>query len=609
MTIDWLKDKNTGEKFYPRTHEDAVIDNDNVTLSTKLAAITASIPEDKVFLVTYGTTTATQVIAAISSSKTPICFYNDKCYIYSHLESNYYYFYCVSDKLYWISVYGDTPTWSSGNNSYELSTNKVISLSSGSTDTQYPSAKCVYNAIQAAAGSAGVSSYDELTNRPALSTTATTAQATAASETISGTISLHKVSKTGSYNDLLNKPTIPSAPGTLNTSNATAQATASTEALSGTINLHKVAKTGTYSDLIGTPTIPSVGTLTTTATTAQATATSESFGSAISLHKVSKTGSYSDLLDKPTIPSAPGTLNTNITTALTTASTENLSGNVKLHKIAKTGTYSDLIGKPTTGTSTQFLKGDGSLDSTTYESTSNKVTNLSSGCTDTQYPSAKSVYDAIEFVSGNVVTSYSNLDGKPSLNTTATTAQETSANEEIVNTISLHKVSKTGSYTDLNDKPTIPSAPGTLNTNVTASQATASTEALSGTIKLHKISKTGSYTDLNDKPTLGTASEKDISYFALSAHTHGNITSAGTITADTTVASGMKLVTTNASGYVVRSSVVFGTDTTKALTNGGTWADFIGEAYEIIALGELTGFTASTYNLNDSTYSTIGNMG
>lgn len=46
-----------------------------------------------------------------------------------------------------------------------------------------------------------------------LDTTATTAQATNASEVIhgDGKITLHKVSKTGSYTDLLNKPTIPSA--------------------------------------------------------------------------------------------------------------------------------------------------------------------------------------------------------------------------------------------------------------------------------------------------------------------------------------------------------------------------------------------------------------
>lgn len=49
---------------------------------------------------------------------------------------------------------------------------------------------------------------------------------------------------------------IPAAPGTLNTTATTAQSTSSSEALSGNITLHKVAKTGTYNDLIGKPTIP-----------------------------------------------------------------------------------------------------------------------------------------------------------------------------------------------------------------------------------------------------------------------------------------------------------------------------------------------------------------
>lgn len=50
--------------------------------------------------------------------------------------------------------------------------------------------------------------------------------------------------------------TIPSAPGTLNTTATAAQSISSSEALSGNITLHKVAKTGTYNDLIGKPTIP-----------------------------------------------------------------------------------------------------------------------------------------------------------------------------------------------------------------------------------------------------------------------------------------------------------------------------------------------------------------
>ena len=53
--------------------------------------------------------------------------------------------------------------------------------------------------------------------------------------------------------------------------------------------------------------------------------------------------------------------------------------------------------------------------------------------------------------------------------------------------------------------PAIPSAPGTLNTNNTSAQTAKSSEALSGTIKLHKVSKTGSYNDLLDKPTIPAA--------------------------------------------------------------------------------------------------------
>lgn len=49
------------------------------------------------------------------------------------------------------------------------------------------------------------------------------------------------------------KPTIPSAPGTLITNLSTAQTVSEGESLSGTIRLHKVAKTGAYSDLRGTP--------------------------------------------------------------------------------------------------------------------------------------------------------------------------------------------------------------------------------------------------------------------------------------------------------------------------------------------------------------------
>lgn len=140
-------------------------------------------------------------------------------------------------------------------------------------------------------------SYSDITDPPTIPTIGTLVTASDearephAGESFCDTIYLHKVSKTGSYNDLLNKPSIPSAPGTLTTTSATSLSTSEGESLAGDIQLHKVSKTGAYSDLVGTPTIPDApGTLDTTATTAQSTSASESLSGTITLHQVAKTG-------------------------------------------------------------------------------------------------------------------------------------------------------------------------------------------------------------------------------------------------------------------------------------------------------------------------------
>lgn len=50
--------------------------------------------------------------------------------------------------------------------------------------------------------------YNSLVNKPILNTNNTETQVARTAETIQGTISLHKISKTGNYNDLLNKPSL-----------------------------------------------------------------------------------------------------------------------------------------------------------------------------------------------------------------------------------------------------------------------------------------------------------------------------------------------------------------------------------------------------------------
>ncbi len=71
-----------------------------------------------------------------------------------------------------------------------------------------------------------------------LDTTATTAQDTNASEGIagSGKIILHKISKTGNYNDLINKPTIPTIPNITVEDGATVTPSADTVGVIGTIS-------------------------------------------------------------------------------------------------------------------------------------------------------------------------------------------------------------------------------------------------------------------------------------------------------------------------------------------------------------------------------------
>ena len=99
---------------------------------------------------------------------------------------------------------------------------------------------------------------------------------------------------------------------TLKTDNTTAQTTSASEAIagSGTINLHKVAKTGSYNDLLNTPTIPTVNDSTITikknsSDTGDSFTTNASSGKTINLGlaTVATSGSYNDLSNKPTIPS------------------------------------------------------------------------------------------------------------------------------------------------------------------------------------------------------------------------------------------------------------------------------------------------------------------
>lgn len=109
--------------------------------------------------------------------------------------------------------------------------------------------------------------------------------------------SLATVATSGSYNDLSDKPTIPSVTG-LATETYVDNAVAPK---ANSADLATVATTGAYADLSGKPTIPDITGLATETYVNNAVAPK---ANSADLATVATTGSYNDLSDKPTIPAA-----------------------------------------------------------------------------------------------------------------------------------------------------------------------------------------------------------------------------------------------------------------------------------------------------------------
>ena len=102
----------------------------------------------ELYVCTYGTTTYAEITTALSAGKVPVCFYDNKQYVYVGLSSTNRYTFAsqLFDTQRYISV-NSSDSWGAGNNNFEVTANKVKSISSSSTDGQYPSAKCVYDAL------------------------------------------------------------------------------------------------------------------------------------------------------------------------------------------------------------------------------------------------------------------------------------------------------------------------------------------------------------------------------------------------------------------------------------------------------------------------------
>ena len=180
----------------------------------------------------------------------------------------------------------------------------------------------VYNGHTGATGTAGI-----------LHTNNSTAVSPGpGSESMSNDIRLHKISKTGNYNDLLNKPTIPAA------------------ANDTTITIQKNGTTvNTFTLNQSSPKTVNIPVPTTVAELSDAS----NYVLASSLATVATSGSYYDLDDTPIIGRAELTIRSadnedpeTYTTIGTFSANATRGTTVNLSKVARTGSYSDLIGIP-----------------------------------------------------------------------------------------------------------------------------------------------------------------------------------------------------------------------------------------------------------------------
>lgn len=119
-----------------------------LTDAQKLQARTnigATAPE--IFWATYGTTTASEIDAAVTAGKAVMCRYEGRDYILvNSLSTDPFVVFamCSSSVMIYLNLQRSNDVWTKS--SYELQriSGRVTSLSSSSTDSQYPSAKCVY---------------------------------------------------------------------------------------------------------------------------------------------------------------------------------------------------------------------------------------------------------------------------------------------------------------------------------------------------------------------------------------------------------------------------------------------------------------------------------
>lgn len=142
--------KTLGEEYIP----DTIARKQELTeLSAEVSGLSEEMANKQdVYVAEYGVTTREQIKAAWEANKHIVCVYGNKLYNLANYGDVYdIYFACVyySVELLMLSVAGN---WSRKTLDFEGQSNKVKTINEASTDTQYPSAKAVYDFVNSALG-------------------------------------------------------------------------------------------------------------------------------------------------------------------------------------------------------------------------------------------------------------------------------------------------------------------------------------------------------------------------------------------------------------------------------------------------------------------------
>lgn len=385
-------------------------------------------------------------------------------------------------------------------------------------------------------GSTGTSDYNALSNKPALNTDNSVALEVNAQEEISGTVSLHKVSKTGNYNDLLNKPNIPSK-----TSDLTNDSGYITNTVDNLTNYYKKAETYNQTEvdnLLGNKANTSdIPTKTSQLTNDSGYITNEVDNLTNYYTETEVNNLLNSKADTSQIPTKVSELD-NDTGFITNSTNELTNYYKKTETYNKTEVNNLLVDKadvediPTT---TSQLTNDSGYITNTVDNLTNyykKSETYTQSTIDeilreqeheiltttslTHYYKKTETYNQTEV--NNLLVNKANTSDVPTKTSQLTNDGSDGTNPfiseipiasstqlggiKVGNNLSIEadgtlNASEGGvkSYNDLTDKPV-------LNTNVSTSQPVSEGETITGEIVLHKISKTGSYNDLLDKPTI-----------------------------------------------------------------------------------------------------------